>query len=345
MLEQMVSEGVKKKPERRSTRLISPRKLRETYPRSSSSESVVLGSRKIVENILEGIDKRLLIIIGPCSINDPEAALDYARKLKRLSDEIHENGDNVYLIMRTYFEKPRTTVGWKGLVSNPEGLVEARKLLRRITELEVPCATEFLNPYVFRYIQDHITWSAIGARNNKSQPHREFGSDLEMPVGIKNSDEGGIVGSRNSIIAAGTSQDYFGIDDEGYVAFIENTLGNLYAHLILRGSENGPNYDRESVAKALRILEGVRKKIVIDGSHDQTLDPETGEKDYMKQEDVAFDIVDQRVEGNEDIVAFMCESYLVGGSGNKYGQSKTDKCLGWEDSERLVRGINKKLNL
>jgi 3-deoxy-7-phosphoheptulonate synthase len=284
-----------------------------------------------------------LIITGPCSIDDSQAAIEYAEKLKELQEEVK---DNIYLVMRTYFEKPRTTIGWKGLISDPEGLIKARKLLKDITELGVPCASEFVGTYIHKYIEDFISWAAIGARNNQSQPHREFVSDLKMPVGFKNSTEGGIKTSVNSITAAGVSQDYFGIDDDGMVSWITGTTGNKYTHLILRGSYLGPNYDENSVRKALELLSDAkqRKALVIDCSHDNSIDPKTSKKDYKRQSEVALEVINQRLKGNKYIVALMLESYLVEGSGNLYGQSKTDKCLGWNQTKSLIKKISQMLN-
>ena len=222
---------------RRVQKLISPKLIREKIPRSDLSEATVLNSRKVIANILDGKDDRLLVIVGPCSIDNPSSAIEFATRLNRLSEN-KKLSEKVYFVMRTYFEKPRTTVGWTGLANNPEGLVEARRLLNKITGIGVPCATEFLDSFVHNYISSFASWGAIGARNNQSQIHRQFVSDLKMPIGFKNPTEGKIHSSVNSVIAAGKSQDYYGLDEDGNAAFISWTTGNKYAHLILRGTES-----------------------------------------------------------------------------------------------------------
>ena len=324
-------------------RLITPNEIKARYPLDNGSEETVLNSRRDIAKILEGKDNRLLIITGPCSIDNTDAALEYARKLRELQSEVKEK---VYLVMRTYFEKPRTTIGWTGFIPDPnqdnshhfeEGLNKARKLLKEITKREIPCATEFLNPLVALYIEDLISYGSIGARTTESQTSRELASSLLMSIGFKNSTGGDIEPAINGIISAQGSHSYLGIDNNGQISVI-NSNGNIYAHPILRGGTNGPNYDETSIRNAIELLEkkGLNKGIVVDCSHANS------QKDYNRQTRIAEEVIRQRGQ-NPKIRGLMIESYLLEGQGNQYGQSKTDGCINWETTYKLIKDINQKL--
>ena len=302
-------------------------------------------SRQHVRNIIFHDDPRLLLIVGPCSIHDVKAGLEYAKRLRDLLDRV---GDRVYLVMRCYFEKPRTTVGWKGLIMDPyldgsdeitEGLRIARRFLRDVTELEIPTATELLDPITPQYIADLICWSAVGARTTESQTHRQMASGLSMPLGFKNCTTGTVEPAVNAIKAAGQPQTFFGISGDG-VASAVSTTGNRNCHLILRGGDSGPNYAAAPVAEAERQLEhaGLAKALVIDCSHGNS------GKDPDLQPEVLRSVVAQRAQGATSIVGAMLESNLQGGSQAfpqpldqlAYGVSITDACLDWESTERII---------
>lgn len=312
----------------RETRLPTPRELKNKIQINSEAEKTVLESRKYIANILDGKDKRLLIITGPCSIDNIDAAKEYAKKLKKLSEEIKEDG---FLVMRTYFEKPRTTIGWKGMIYDHEGYEKIRKLLIKINEIGIPCATEFLGEFAPEYYRDLISYAAIGARTAESQIHREMASDLEMPVGIKNGEKGDVDIAINGVLSANHKHERDKISQNGYPIRII-TKGNKYAHVILRGGKE-PNYDQTSIQKVLESLEkkDLKKSLVIDCSHGNS------GKDYLKQPIVFKDVLEQRKNKNEFLVGIMLESYLIDGAGDKYGQSKTDKCMGWEMTEEVIR--------
>lgn len=318
--------------------LVTPEDLIRKFPLSEGVEKNVLRFRREIRNVLNGMDNRLIVITGPCSIDNPKSALEYARRLKGLSEEYD---DKILFVMRAYFEKPRTTVGWKGLLYDPEqddsyeinrGLEVTRKLLLDIAELGIPVATEFLHPEVPYYIGDLVSWAAIGARTTESQIHREFASGLAMPVGFKNSTSGDIKVAVDAVVAAGHQQSYLGINKQGRIVNIR-TNGNQDAHIILRGGNNGANYDRESVNNSGELLSkaGVFKNLIIDCSHANS------GKDYKRQLDVFEDVINQRNSGNTNIVGVMLESYLEEGKGGKYGQSKTDGCISWKMTEDLIR--------
>jgi len=318
--------------------LITPSELIKEVPLSDGVRKNVLRFRNEIREVLNGVDDRLMVITGPCSIDDSKAALEYARRLKDFSEEYN---DKILFVMRVYFEKPRTTVGWKGLLNDPEqdgsyninnGLGITRRLLLDIAELGIPVATEFLHPEVPYYIGDLISWAAIGARTTESQVHREFASGLAMPVCFKNSTSGDIRVAVDAVVSARHQHSYPGINEQGRIVNIK-TNGNPDAHIILRGGSDGTNYDEGSVRNAIELLSkaGVSENLIIDCSHANS------DKDYKKQLRVFEDVVNQRDNGNKNIVGVMVESYLEDGRGNKYGQSKTDGCMGWKMTEDLIR--------
>jgi len=327
-----------------SEELITPEKIKKILPASETSLTHVLKSRQALQNILDDKDKRYFIVVGPCSIHDPKAALEYAQKLKTLSEKV---GDVFDLIMRVYFEKPRTTTGWKGLINDPylddsfhieEGLKIARELLIQFTEMGLPTATEALDPITPQYHSEFITWAAIGARTTESQTHREIASGLSMPIGFKNGTDGSIQVAINALKSAKTAHHFLGISREGKIAKF-STKGNPYSHIVLRGGEGKPNYDRKSVAECERMLEEnrLRKKIVIDCSHANS------NKDFSQQPKVFKECVRQIKEGNKSIVGFMIESNLFEGNQKlkdpkklKYGVSITDSCISWETTEKVI---------
>ncbi len=327
--------------------LISPLELRESQPCSEKVCATVQSGRRIVEAILDRQDPRLLVVVGPCSIHDIDAAKEYATRLKRLHDEL---ADSLYIVMRVYFEKPRTTVGWKGFINDPhlddtfdveQGLRQARALLLWLNELGLPTGTEALDPISPQYLADLFTWSAIGARTTESQTHREMASGLSTPIGFKNGTNGSLEVAINALRSAAAPHNFLGISGQGQVAVIE-TKGNRYGHIILRGGRE-PNYDSVSVALAEEALTktGMPKNIVIDCSHANS------HKKYELQPLVAENVVNQIVEGNRSIVGIMLESHLNAGhqslskdkAGLRYGVSITDACMGWEETEQLLEAV------
>ena len=326
--------------------LPAPALLMHETPRTTEQAETVAEARKRIEAIVAGESDRFLVIVGPCSIHDPKQGLEYAEKLAVLREEVK---DRIEIVMRVYFEKPRTSVGWKGLIMDPdldgtanlaEGLRIARKLLCDIVDLGMPTATEFLDPITPQYIADLICWAAIGARTVESQTHRQMASGLSMPVGFKNTTFGGMSAVVNALKAASAPQTFFGISPEG-VASMVSTKGNAHCHTVLRGGDDGPNYDGVSVATAAADLSagGVSKSVVIDASHANC------SKNYEKMPSVFEEIVAQRASGNQEVVGAMLESNLVEGnqkilddvSEMTWGQSVTDPCIGWETTERIVR--------
>ncbi|PPS39581.1 3-deoxy-7-phosphoheptulonate synthase [Chroococcidiopsis sp. TS-821] len=332
--------------------LMTPKEVKAKLPLTHSAEKTVLRARKEIEAILEGYDNRKFIVVGPCSIHDVKAAKEYAEKLKKLADRVK---DKLLLIMRVYFEKPRTNIGWKGLINDPDmndsfhiekGLLIARKLLIHLAELGLPAATEALDPIVPQYISELIAWSAIGARTTESQTHREMASGLSMPVGFKNGTDGGIEVALNALKSAEVPHHFLGINNNGQVSVFK-TKGNTHGHIILRGGGGKPNYDFESVKAAEEKLKAANlpAKIVIDCSHGNS------NKDYKLQATVFNNVVQQIVEGNTAIVGMMLESNLYEGSQSipsnladlKYGVSVTDKCIGWEETEKIISDAYEKL--
>ncbi|TCK08932.1 3-deoxy-7-phosphoheptulonate synthase [Marinobacterium mangrovicola] len=335
-----------------TTALVTPDELKKKLAISDAAAKTVMEGRQVIRDILDHKDKRLLVVVGPCSIHDPEAALEYGRKLKALADELK---DSLYLVMRVYFEKPRTTVGWKGLINDPhmndsfdieEGLHIARKLLIDLSEMGLPLATEALDPISPQYIQDLISWSAIGARTTESQTHREMSSGLSCAVGFKNGTDGSLDVAVNAMKSVSHSHNFLGLNNEGQVAIIR-TRGNAYGHVVLRGGNGKPNYDSVSVKLCEQALEkaGQSQNIMIDCSHANS------NKDPAIQPLVAEDAASQIMEGNRSIIGLMIESNLGWGSQSiperleelKYGVSVTDACIDWKTTEASLRDLSAKL--
>ncbi|NEX14742.1 MAG: 3-deoxy-7-phosphoheptulonate synthase [Prosthecochloris sp.] len=334
-------------------RLTTPRSLKEKLPVTQGVADVVCQGREEVEGILSGRDSRLLVVVGPCSIHDINAAMEYARRLKALRDELK---DDLCIIMRVYFEKPRTTIGWKGFINDPHldgtfdiehGLYYARKLLLDINALGLPAATEFLDPFTPQYVADLVSWAAIGARTIESQTHRQMASGLSMPVGFKNSTDGRVQAAIDAIRSAMHSHSFLGIDADGHSSVI-TTTGNPYGHMVLRGGSGRPNYDAENIADAERRLEkeGLDKNLLVDCSHANS------GKNYERQSTVWNSIIEQRVTGTESILGVMLESNLLCGkqsvstdpSSLQYGVSITDACISWEETATLLRDGAMKLH-
>ena len=332
--------------------LVTPAELKKELPLTENVYQTVLKGRETVRNILDGKDKRLFIVIGPCSIHDTVAAHEYADRLKVLSDKIK---DSIYVVMRVYFEKPRTTVGWKGLINDPDmndsfniekGLRIGRQLLLELNEKGLPCATEALDPNSPQYYQDLISWSAIGARTTESQTHREMSSGLSSPVGFKNGTDGGLTVATNAMQSVKHGHSFLGLNDQGQVSVI-HTSGNPYAHVVLRGGNGKPNYDAGSVADAEAALAKakVSGKIMIDTSHANS------NKDPYLQPLVLKNITEQILDGNKSIVGLMVESHLKGGRQDipadlndlEYGKSVTDGCIDWETTEKALLEMHEAL--
>jgi 3-deoxy-7-phosphoheptulonate synthase len=328
------------------TRLVTPREVKAKLPASPEVLSKVAEYRKTCRRILRGEDPRLLVIVGPCSIHDPVSAIDYAKRLAALSKEVE---DRLFIVMRVYFEKPRTTVGWKGLINDPHlndsgdlarGIEVARQLLLDVAALGLPAATEVLDPIMPQYIADLISWSAIGARTTESQTHREMASGLSMPVGFKNGTDGSVQTAIDAMRSSRTGHSFLGIDQEGMTSIIK-TAGNPDGHLVLRGGRDGTNYHPDQTADAAAKLKaaGVPTAIMIDCSHANS------GKDPARQPEVWQSILEQRAAGRGDIVGAMLESHLEFGAQNlgadlsklRYGVSITDACLDWEATAELLR--------
>jgi 3-deoxy-7-phosphoheptulonate synthase len=332
--------------------LLTPEEVKRRVPMTPRAQSTVLDGRLAVESILDRRDHRFVVVVGPCSIHDPAAALDYAQRLKRLADEV---SDTLYIVMRVYFEKPRTTTGWKGLINDPhmndsfdieEGLQLARRVLLDINELGLPTGTEALDPISPQYLSDLIAWSAIGARTTESQTHREMASGLSTPVGFKNGTDGGLLVAVNALLSVSKPHSFLGIDQDGQVAVIR-TKGNRYGHIVLRGGGKGPNYDSVTIALVEKELakNSLPANIVVDCSHANS------NKDPSLQPLVMNDVVHQVIEGNQSIVGTMLESNINAGnqpiptdlSQLKYGVSVTDACIDWTTTEKLLRDARQKL--
>jgi len=331
--------------------LITPGALKEEMPLSEKAAQTVLEGRQTINNILDGTDPRIFVVIGPCSIHDTKAAMEYARRLKKLADEV---SDTIYLVMRVYFEKPRTTVGWKGLINDPhlndsfdieQGLHIGRRLLLDIAELGLPAATEALDPISPQYLQDTISWSAIGARTTESQTHREMSSGLSMAIGFKNGTDGSLDVAVNAMKSVSQPHSFLGISQQGQVSIVR-TKGNAYGHVVLRGGGGKPNYDTVSVKLCEQELEkaGLRKVIMVDCSHANS------SKDPAMQPLVMQDVAHQIMEGNTSIIGLMVESHLNWGAQKiaapedlEYGVSITDACIDWETTEKSVREMREKL--
>jgi 3-deoxy-7-phosphoheptulonate synthase len=327
-------------------RLLSPRELKAQFLSSEGVAATVARSRERVIRILRQEDPRLLVVIGPCSIHDEKSALEYAARLNALRKEF---ADRMEIVMRVYFEKPRTTIGWKGLINDPHldgsqdietGLKIARRLLLEIVEMGLPAATEFLDPIVPQYIADLVTWAAIGARTTESQTHREMASGLSMPVGLKNSTDGSLQIAIDAMGAARHQHSFLGINEDG-VTSIVRTTGNPHAHVVLRGGRLKTNYDAESIriAEEKLVSEKITPTLMVDCSHANS------EKQHARQEDVWHSVIQQRAEGTRSLIGMMVESSLFEGNQPipknlkelRYGVSVTDSCIGWETTERMLR--------
>ena len=335
-----------------SSHLFSPVELVDKYPRSTVAAKTVEEARKTAQAILDGEDDRLLLITGPCSVHDEKSALDYAEKLVSLKERL---GDAIYLIMRVYFEKPRTTVGWKGFINDPNlnetydiptGLERGRQLLLKINEMGMPAASEFLDPVVPHYYEDLVSWVAIGARTTESQTHRQMASAIGIPVGFKNGTDGNFQTAVDGILSASKEHSYVGTGPDGHVCVLR-TDGNPGGHLVLRGGKVGPNYDSKSVSEAFQVLSGggLPERLVIDCSHGNS------NKDHERQPVVFEDVINQRADGNSGIVGIMIESNINPGSQNlgndpkdlAYGVSITDACVGWDKTEEMILWADGKL--
>jgi 3-deoxy-7-phosphoheptulonate synthase len=326
--------------------VISPEQLHKDCEISELASKLIFDTRTAIHNILNGKDDRLLVIIGPCSIHDPVAAREYATRLKEMRQEL---GDTLLIVMRVYFEKPRTTVGWKGLINDPnldesyeinKGLHLARSLLADLNDMGIPAATEFLDLITPQYIADLISWGAIGARTTESQVHRELASGLSSPVGFKNGTDGGLQIAIDAIGAASRPHNFLSLTKEGYSAIFATT-GNDDCHIILRGGKE-PNYDAAHIKQAVSELEaaGVQSRLMVDCSHANS------QKDHQRQVDVAQEVAQQIAQGNKNIMGVMIESHLVAGRQNVvagkalvYGQSVTDACINWDDSVSVLRNL------
>jgi 3-deoxy-7-phosphoheptulonate synthase len=327
--------------------LIAPAILAEDIPLTDAASAVVAGGRRALEAILDGRDTRLAVIVGPCSIHDPAAAVEYAQRLKALADSV---ADRLLVIMRVYFEKPRTTVGWKGLINDPDldgsfhinkGLRLARQLLADIAAIGLPAGTEFLDTTFGQFYADLISWGAIGARTAESQIHRELASGLSMPVGIKNRTDGNVQVAVDALLAAASSHLFPSLTKEGAPAILETT-GNPYCHVVLRGgADTGPNFGAEAVGNAVRLLAkaDLPLRLMIDASHGNS------GKDPARQADVVDAIIAQKRAGDRAVRALMIESHLVGGRQDLvaapllYGQSITDACLGFAQTQALIHHL------
>jgi 3-deoxy-7-phosphoheptulonate synthase len=329
--------------------LIPPAILLEELPLGERGSATVTRGRDEVSRILNGEDDRLVVVVGPCSIHDPAAALDYGHRLKALSDDL---AGDLCIVMRVYFEKPRTTVGWKGLINDPrldgsfainEGLRRARRLLVDLAELGLPAGCEFLDPISPQFTSDLVTWGAIGARTTESQVHRELASGLSMPVGFKNGTDGGVQIAIDAVRSSAHPHSFLGVTEQGLCAIVA-TRGNADCHVILRGGQSGPNHDAASVgavAEALRVA-GLPPRIMVDASHGNSA------KDYRRQPLVAQDIAEQVAGGQRALFGMMLESFLADGRQDltpgrslHYGQSITDACMGWEMTVPVLQDLAK----
>ncbi len=327
----------------RVVELLPPAQILGELPLGPEREEAVLRGRSEVAQILDSADDRLLVVVGPCSVHDVDAALDYARRLRARAAELE---DDLYVVMRVYFEKPRTTTGWKGLINDPHldgsgdvntGLHMARTLLLEVLDLGLPVGCEFLDPITPQYISDTVSWGAIGARTTESQIHRQLASGLSMPVGFKNGTDGDVGVAVDAVRAAATPHAFAGVDVEGHPAIL-HTCGNPDCHIILRGGRGAPNYGAEPVAQALMKLRAARlpERLVIDASH------ENSGKDYSRQPPVVTDVAAQIGAGNPAIIGLMVESFIEAGRQDldsgplTYGQSITDACMDWDTTVEVL---------
>ena len=332
--------------------LIEPTELKSKLPLTGQALKTLKSSRQVIRNILDRVDDRLMLVVGPCSIHDPIAALDYAKRLRDLSRKV---SDKIFIIMRVYFEKPRTTTGWKGLINDPylndsfnisDGLEISRQLLLQILDLGVPTATEALDPISPQYLHDLISWSAVGARTTESQTHREMASGLSSAVGFKNGTDGSLDVAINALAAASQPHSFLGINEKGQVSIVE-THGNKYCHVVLRGGSNGQNYDASSIKEAENALFSAEltQNIMIDCSHANS------NKNPENQLEVVTDVIKQLSEGNRSIIGLMVESNIEHGNQKltadldslQYGVSITDACIDWTSTEQLCRQLHENL--
>lgn len=334
-------------------RLVTPEQFKEKFPIDKSIESHVEKSRETLRNILDRKDHRLIVVVGPCSVHDTTAAIEYAERLVKLADELKEN---LFIVMRVYFEKPRTTVGWKGLINDPyldgsfqieKGMSLGRELMIKINEIGLPIANEALDPISPQYMQDLISWSAIGARTTESQTHREMASGLSVPIGFKNGTDGGLEVAINALQSASNGHSFLGIDNKGKVSIVHSS-GNQYSHIVLRGGSDKPNYDSVNVKLTERELKAndLPVNIMVDCSHANS------SKNPELQPLVLENISQQVLEGNKSLIGVMLESHLKAGnqklttdkSALEYGVSITDGCIDWETTEEALRKLSGKLS-
>jgi 3-deoxy-7-phosphoheptulonate synthase len=330
----------------------SPDEVHARVPLTEPAASTVVQGRRTIEAILDGRDPRLFVVVGPCSIHDPDAGLDYARRLRKLQDEV---SGTLYLVMRVYFEKPRTSLGWKGFINDPymddsfridEGMEKARRFLLDVNHLGLPAGTEALDPIAPQYYGDLIAWTAIGARTSESQTHREMSSGLSSPVGFKNGTDGDVDAAVNAIVSASRPHSFLGINGEGRSAIIR-TRGNRYGHVVLRGGGGRPNYDTVSIALTEQALQkaGLPQNVVVDCSHANSW------KKHDLQPLVMRDVVHQIREGNQSVVGLMVESFIEPGNQAipddlaklRYGCSVTDACVGWDTTVEMLRSADQVL--
>ena len=327
--------------------LVTPALMLHQLPLSDAQAEVVLRGRAEAAKILDREDDRLLVVVGPCSVHDPVAALDYARRLAAVAAE---HAQDLQIVMRVYFEKPRTTTGWKGLINDPHldnsfdvnaGLRVARRLLLEVLELGLPVGCEFLDPIIPQYIADTVAWGAIGARTTESQTHRQLASGLSMPIGFKNRTDGDVGVAVDAVRAAAAPHTFAGVEESGTPA-VFTTRGNADCHIILRGGRGAPNYEPEPIAAALAQIAqaGLAERVIVDASHDNSA------KDDTRQPIVAQALADQVATGNRALVGVMLESFLVAGNQSlgdgrnlTYGQSITDKCIDWETTVGVLDGL------
>ena len=336
-----------------SAPLVSPNTLIKKIPQSAKASQGVFSARQVIKEILYGEDKRLMVLVGPCSIHDTKAALEYANKLLKLKKELDED---LFIVMRVYFEKPRTTVGWKGLINDPyldesfdidKGLATARKLLSDLGEIGIPVGVEYLDVLTPQYLSDLISWGAIGARTTESQSHRELASALSCPVGFKNGTSGSLDIAIDAILSANSPHHLLSVNKDGGISHF-NSIGNETTHIILRGGKSGTNYSKEQVERTCERLnsKGLISKVMVDFSHANS------EKQFKNQLKVGADVASQIENGSESIFGVMIESHLNEGNQKvgpltslKYGVSITDSCIGWNDTEELLRALAKSVKI
>ena len=336
-----------------SAPMVSPNTLIKKFPQSAKASKGVFSARQIIKDILYGEDKRLMVLVGPCSIHDTKAAIEYANKLLQLKEELDKD---LFIVMRVYFEKPRTTVGWKGLINDPyldesfdidKGLATARKLLSDLGEIGMPVGVEYLDVLTPQYLSDLISWGAIGARTTESQSHRELASALSCPVGFKNGTSGSLDIAIDAIYSANSPHHLLSVNKDGGISHF-TSLGNETAHIILRGGRDGTNYSQDQVENTCERLKnkGLVSKVMIDFSHANS------EKKFKNQLNVGADVASQIENGSESIFGVMIESHLNEGNQKvgplaslKYGVSITDGCIGWSDTEELLRALARSVNI